>query len=92
MKTLKVKVKFYIEKRNSFPNLNYGYRPHLVISGDTKMLGVEFTGLDLTEFNKFGEAKVKFLYDNVDYSKLSKGVTFNIMEGSLVVGDGKVSD
>lgn len=92
MKTLKVKVKFYIDKRNSFPSLNYCYRPHFVINCDTEMLGVEFLESDLKEFDKFGEAKVKLLYDNVDYSKLLKGVTFNIVEGSLVVGEGKVSD
>lgn len=91
MKTLKVKVKFFIDKRNSFPSLNYGYRPHFVINGDTEMLGVEFLESDLKEFDKFGEAKVKLFYDNVDYSKLSKGVTFNIVEGSSVVGEGKVS-
>lgn len=90
MKTIKVKVKFYIGKRSSFPSLNYGYRPHFVISGDTKMLGVEFLESDLAEFNKFGEAIVKLLYDNIDYSKLTTGVNFNIVEGSHIVGEGNV--
>lgn len=92
METIKVKVKFYADKRNSFPSLNYGYRPHFVINGDTEMLGVEFLESDLTEFDRFGEAVVKLLYDKVDYSKLSKGVTFNIFEGDNVVGEGNVLD
>lgn len=56
------------------------------------MLGVEFLESDLTEFDRFGEAVVKLLYDKVDYSKLSKGVTFKIFEGDNVVGEGKVLD
>lgn len=92
MKTIKVKVKFYADKRNSFPSLNYGYRPHFVASGDTEMLGVEFLESGLAKFNEFGEAVVKLLYNKVDYSKLEKGVTFNIVEGPRVVGEGSVLD
>lgn len=92
METLKVKVKFYSDNRNSFPSLNWGYRPHFMVKGTAEMLGVEFIKSDLLEFNKFGEAEVKLLYENVDYSKLTKGIVFDILEGSHVVGEGAVLD
>ena len=92
MRTIKVRVKFYPNKRSSFPPLNCGYRPHFVINGDTELLGVEFLKSDLTEFNQFGGAIVKLLYDTVDYSKLTKGTEFTIVEGSLIVGEGSVLD
>ena len=91
MNILKVMVKFYPKKRSSFPSLHYAYRPHFVVNKDSEMLGVEFIESDLVEFNVFGEAIVKLLYDNVGYHKLQKGVTFNIVEGgATTVGEGYV--
>lgn len=90
MKELVVCVKFFSDKRKDFPSLNYTYRPHFVVEGDSELLGVEFVGSDLTEFNCYGNASVKLLYDGVNYFKLKQGVKFKIVEGSRIVGDGYV--
>ena len=88
MSSIKIMVKFYPQKRSSLPSLNY--RPHFVVNGDSEYLGVEFLELDLKEYGVFGKAVVKLLYDNVGYHKLNKGVRFNIVEGSTLVGEGEV--
>lgn len=62
---IKVKIKFYPDKRTNFPSLNI-YRPHFVVKDTTDMLGVEFYEYDLTEFDKYGTAAVKLLFGNVD--------------------------
>ena len=91
MKELTVRVKFFSDKRKDFPSLNYAYRPHFVVAGDDELLGVEFVGSYLTEFDRYGEARVKLLYDGVGYFKLIDGVAFNIVEGgSRIVGTGYV--
>lgn len=90
MKISKVKVKFYSNARNSLPSLKCGYRPHFVVDEDSEFLGIEFLKLDLQEYDVYGEAVVKFLYDNVGYHNLTKGVRFNIIEGTTVVGEGYV--
>lgn len=91
MQKLKVKVKFNSTTRKSFPCLYYAYRPHFVVDGDSEILGVEFLESDLNEFDVFGEAIVKLLYDGVGYRKLQKGVKFKIVEGgATVVGEGYV--
>lgn len=79
--------------RKSFPSLKYGYRPHFVVNGDEELLGVEFSGSDLNEYDKFGEATVKLLYDDFDvgYHKLTMETGFKIVEaGQKVVGEGYV--
>ena len=88
MSNIKVTVKFYPKCRSSLPSLNY--RPHFVVNGDSEYLGVEFLELHVKECGVFGKALVKPLYDNVGYHKLSKGVRFNIVEGSTLVGEGEV--
>ncbi len=91
MNILLVKVKFYNDRKRPFPLRCYSYRPHFVVDGDTEMLGVEFLESNVAEFDKFGEAIVKLLYDNVGYYKLAKGVGFKIVEGGFkVVGEGCV--
>ena len=90
MKQILVKVKFYSGARKSFPCLCYAYRPHFVVDGDSEMLGVEFLESDFNEFDVFGEAIVKLLYDGVGYHKLQKGAKFSIVEGATSVGEGYV--
>lgn len=90
MNTLLVRVKFYSDKRKSVPSMYYAYRPHFVVDGDCERLGVEFIESDLNEFDKFGDAVVRLVYDGVNYSKLAVGVKFKIVEGSTVVGEGCV--
>jgi hypothetical protein len=70
------------------------YRPHFrVLNGDGEYLGVEFVdGPDdpvLPGCNTY--ATVRFLYEpGVCYDALVVGAPFEVIEGSCVVGTGKV--
>jgi hypothetical protein len=93
-----IKVIFYSNKRKSFPTLTSsienraGYRPHLVIKGTTKYLGIEFYRSQLQSFDKYGTASIRLLYDGVDYSALKVGTKFDIFEGRNIVGEGEIID
>lgn len=67
------------------------YRPHLQV-GQGELLGVEFAGLGQHEVRPGESASVvlRLLYDTVDYSALTPGARFSIMEGQRVVGIGEV--
>ena len=90
MKTLKVIVEFFGDKRRTLPAAKY--RPHFIVDGSTEMLGVEFTELNATAFDRKCAATVKTLYDGVDYSELKRGAHFSVVEGATVVGKGYVSE
>ncbi len=49
---------------------------------------IEF--IDKAEFDKNIHARVRFLYEKVDYSSLSVGTDFEVREGKHVVGKGTV--
>ncbi|MDE7107348.1 MAG: hypothetical protein K2O39_03410 [Clostridiales bacterium] len=87
MKLIEVKVLFYSDKRKSLP-CPFDYRPHFVVNGN--YLGVQFVECDLTEFDKFGTAIVRLVYDGVDYSLLTENVQFDVVEGATIVGKGYV--
>lgn len=95
--TLKnVKVIFFSSKRENFPTLNSNletsnsYRPHLLVEGNEEYLGIEFYRSQLKSFDKYGTASIRLLYDGVDYSSLTPGTKFKIMEGANIVGEGEV--
>lgn len=87
MELIEVTVLFYSDKRKSLP-CPFDYKPHFVIDGN--YLGVQFVECDLTEFDKFGTAIVKLVYDDVDYSSLTTNAEFDIVEGAAIVGKGIV--
>lgn len=87
MKLIEVNVLFFSKKRKSLP-CPFDYRPHFVVNGS--YLGVQFVECDLTEFDKFGTAIVKLIYDGVDYSPLTENTQFDIVEGATIVGKGYV--
>jgi hypothetical protein len=60
------------------------------VDGTTEMLGVEFVELDSAPAGATALGTVRLLYDGVDYSALSPGITFGILEGPHVVGSGQV--
>ena len=66
------------------------YRPHFSTKpGET--LGVRIT--EISQSSKLGEpieVSFELIYPNVDYSSLTRGSTFRIMEGSKIVGSGLV--
>ncbi|MDE5593566.1 MAG: hypothetical protein K2I75_06510 [Clostridiales bacterium] len=87
MKLIEVNVLFYSDKRKSLP-CPFDYRPHFAVDGN--YLGVRFVECDLTEFDKFGTAIVKLVYDGVDYSPLTANTKFDVVEGATIVGKGIV--
>ncbi len=89
-----VSVRFYAKKRKVPPILvNEKYSPHLVVKGDEEYLGVNFiVGPEKVSFDEDTEAVVLPLYEGVDYSKLSVGKHFFIMEGAQKIGEGVVKE
>ena len=69
-----------------------GYRPHLRVPPDDKMLGVEFVGSDkAVPVGTPVSALAKLVYASaVSYSALQPGAGIEILEGSRVVGRGRV--
>jgi hypothetical protein len=79
--------------RQQPPNLKAGtYRPHFRVPPDTTLLGVAFVdGPPLMQPNVPFRATVRPLYaPSVDYSLLTVGAHFDVVEGPKVVGDGVV--
>jgi hypothetical protein len=73
---------------------NQKYRPHLRVSPDNTMLGVEFVdGPDgPTPSGVLIHATVRFLYvPGVDYSALKVGAPIEVVEGTSVVARGRVT-
>ncbi len=66
------------------------YRSHLVVKDTDEYLGVEFERFEKPAFGEHIVCDIKFLYEKVDYSRLRQGVSFDIMEGPHVVGEGFV--
>jgi hypothetical protein len=86
-------IKFFSKKRKTPPNLSNGnYYPHLVIKGDTEYLGVCFIDGEEVIFDKEIIASALPLYEGVDYSGLTKGTEFMIMEGGNKVGEGVIDE
>ena len=84
-------VKFYSEKRKTLPDLNSKkYCPHLMVKGDNRYLGISFIGGDAIDFDIWIKCIVSLFYEEVDYSKLTVGAEFHIMEGRNNVGEGVV--
>lgn len=82
-------------KKEHMPSLNRGqYQPHFRISPEHELLGVVFiSGSDVDEYDitDLVNAKVGFLYEpDVSYKELSVGTKFEIVEGNVVVGHGKI--
>ena len=91
--TLICAVTFFSKKRKTPPNLTNGkYNPHLVIKGDTEYLGVTFIDGEEVIFDKEIIASALPLYEGVDYSGLTEGTKFMIMEGGNIVGEGIVNE
>ena len=76
----------------ALPLALHGYRPHLRVSPDNTMLGVEFVGSN--DFAPVGtpiSALAKLVYaPTVSYSALQPGASIEVLEGSRVVGHGCV--
>lgn len=76
--------------RKVLPSLKT-YRPHFRV-GEGEYLGVVFVEgpEELMSFTNSFNVVVSFVYPNVCYDALQAGVEFEIMEGPLVIGYGKV--
>jgi hypothetical protein len=68
-----------------------GYHPHIIVHGGRgEALGVWFTDAILFELGKCHYAEILGPYDLVDYSEVVKDARFTVVEGSKVVGEGRV--
>ena len=69
-----------------------GYCPHLVATGSSEWLGVRVSAsLGPVAPGETADVRVELLYHReVDYSVLSPGARFQLMEGPRVVGEGTV--
>ncbi|GET45423.1 hypothetical protein [Capnocytophaga felis] len=82
---------FFAHKRKYVPNLNSGkYRPHFMVKGQKDYLGIYFIDGEEVVFDKPIKCSALPLYDTVDYSALTEGTSFFIMESSNIVGEGIV--
>jgi len=92
-RTIPVEVWFFAGVREN-PPFGTKYRPHLVVNGTKKYLGVQFNDLQEAPFGEHISNRVQLTYGSfgVDYSKLILNVNFEIREGARVVGEGFVSE
>jgi hypothetical protein len=66
------------------------YKPHFRVAGG-EWLGVAFLeGPEWVAPGEEAEATVELLYDGVDYSALTPGAAFDVLEGPHVVARGMV--
>jgi len=75
------------------PDLTTGcYRPHFRVSPYTEMLGVEFVSESLNiQAGVSFRTRIRLLYaPEVDYTLLTVGTHFDVLEGPKVVGHGFV--
>lgn len=78
-----------IRSRTHFPA--EGYRPHFAPKGGRDMLGIVFATFGHTRFGEPLQAGLDYLYPGrVDYSALSPGTEFWIIEGGTAVGEGVI--
>ena len=63
-----------------------------LIKGDTEYLGVTFIDGEKVVFDKEIMASALPLYEEIDYSGLTEGTKFMIMEGGNIVGEGTVNE
>ena len=89
-----IKIKFFEDKRKTSVRFFDGnYQPHLVIKNDSEYLGVQFIDGEEFVFEKEILRIIQPIYtETVDYSKLTIGTEFFILEGSTLVGEGIVID
>lgn len=87
-----VKVRFFANGFRKTPPFGTMYRPHFVVKGTSEYLGIQFEELEKTAFEEEIVANVKPLYisTGVDYSALVPKASFEIREGSHIVGEGTV--
>ena len=76
-----------------FPLVINGYRPHLRVPPDEVMLGVEFVGPEsVAPVGMLVSTLAKLVYTpDISYSALQPGASVEVLEGSRVVGHGRVA-
>ena len=85
-----VKVWFLDNGTRKNPPFGTSYRPHFVIKNTIEYLGIQFENLEKRKFNEHILCSIILLYEGIDYSKLKKGISFDIKEGPYTVGEGFV--
>lgn len=86
----RVKITCNVTFTRSTPVTELGYKPHLVVAGDTEYKGITF--LNPLVIGENVAVRFEPLYSNVDYTPLLRhGVKFELKEGSHTVGTGVVT-
>jgi hypothetical protein len=87
----KCKVEIWFGGVRKIPPYGKTYRPHFVIKGTEEYFGIQFAELPNRPLGERITTEAHFLfYGFVDYSKLVRGVEFEIREGRNIVGYGIV--
>lgn len=95
MRTIKAEITFLSfedggrETPPKGPPWNY-YRPHLVTSEGGEYLGVQFIQGPPPSTSLPGQYILELMYENIDYSSLVPGCTFDVKEGGKTVARGLV--
>lgn len=67
------------------------YMPHFRVGSGGEYLGVAFLdGPERLSPGEEAECEVVLMYEGVDYSPLTEGVTFEVLEGAAPIGHGTV--
>lgn len=83
-------VLFYSGQRKLLPIT--GYWPDALFAGKSleAYWGITFSDLSVANFDTRTPAEIRFTFDDIHYSEVQKGQTFQIMEGARQVGEGKI--
>lgn len=79
---------FFSEKRKHLPT--DGYRPDAIFPASEEYWGITFIDLPAKQFDVPTPAFLKFSFEDGHYQEVVSGQSFQIMEGSCQVGEGKI--
>lgn len=75
----------FFKNRKNFPDK--GYRPHLAVQNSNVLIGVEFVWFEQVNiWNVPIRCEFKSIYDSNNYNLLIPNNTYDIKEGSQIVG------
>lgn len=81
-------IRFISDKRASLPKI--GYRPDIVIDGQTDYWGVTFIHLEVKQFDIDYLAKMVFTFQEAHYHEIEVGQSFIVKEGPHSVAEGTI--
>ena len=86
-------VTFFSKKMTNPPNLNNGkYCPYIVVKDTVEPLSINFIDDEDLNFDESIRADALPVNENVNYSALQVGTEFFIVDGSTIIGVGRVKE